>query len=141
MTNRRVSAVFLAFLLFAISWPLAYVKTAAAADVKISLDLTEFGKLVWQAWQSSSAEAKKAVRVQDLLAQLNVLVGQRESFLPRFKSFLSRRNARYDVDQDTAVRLRNEATAMLGTVTRIQDMVKRLDSNFAASHSEVHIEI
>jgi hypothetical protein len=45
-----------------------------------------------------------------------------------------------DVDRDTAVRLRNEATAMLGTGTKILDMVKRLDPNFAASHSEVHIE-
>jgi hypothetical protein len=106
----------------------------AASPVQINLDLGlgEVFKLWWERWKSLSDDAKKNVPVEDLIREMNNLVGQRENFIPPFEQYV------HGVPVDTEL-LRNEASAMLKTAKNIEDMVKKLDPGFASAHSEVHI--
>jgi hypothetical protein len=110
--------------------------SAQKATVVIDLGLGDVVRAVSEAWRTSSADAKKAVPADELIREMNILIGQREAFLPRFEPFVLGRPTRSsDVES-----LRSEAQAMMATANKIDAMAKKLDPEFVNKHSEVHIE-
>ena len=107
-----------------------------AVGFDLKLDVTEFAKIAWNMWTSASSDAKAAVPVNDLIREMNLLVGQREAFLPRFEDYVAGETR----DPGLPIRLRAEALDMMSIAQRIQNMLRKLDPTFSATHSEVHIQ-
>ena len=132
---RPTTLCFLACLVIGVSL-FAFGRAAHAGGVDIKLDLTELAKLAWDVWKSTSAESKKRVQVDDIVREMNILVGQREAFLPQLERYVEARAS----DPAAVARLRSAAVAMLETARRLEAVVKKIDPAFAMAHSEVHIQ-
>jgi hypothetical protein len=139
MNGVRGSLLVLAVLL---SLSLSYFANPSLAEVNfdLKLDLNEFGRFIWDIWRSLSTDAKATIPLDDLLREMNLLVAQRESFIPRFERAADLTGSGgFSAPSVTGFQLRAEAIEMQGTVRRIQDMLRRVEPRFAAAHSDVHI--
>ena len=136
MRTKTVSSIFaLVLLILSVSAD----PGLGAAELSVTLDITELGKLIWEIWKAKSAEAKASVGTDELLREMNLLVAQREVFIPRFKKFVLRPVPPSEKDFVSAD-LRPLALQMRSTVARIETMLKKIDPHFAAAESEVHIK-
>jgi hypothetical protein len=112
----------------------------AGADVSITIDVGEIAKLIWEIWKVKSAEAKASGRIDELVREMNLLVAQREVFIPRFVEFVRVRATGPSGDDLAGVSLRDLALEMRRTVKRIETMLKKIDPKFATVASEIHIK-